>query len=121
MCFTLPKTQTSRILVVEDEPLIALDLMLGFEEAGLTVVGVAPDVDIAMRMIADDPPDMATLDYNLGNQTCSDVAHLLDRLDIPFVYVTAQLIEREIGVTLPVAPLVRKPARLQDILQRLAA
>ncbi len=56
-----------RVLVLEDEPLIAMVLVDILEEAGCTVVGPAHDADQAAKLIAESPIDVAVLDVNLGS------------------------------------------------------
>jgi len=78
-----------RVLVVEDEPLVALLVTDILEEAGCVVVGPAYDVATAMSLLEADPPDVAVLDINLGkNQTSAPVADELDRAGVPFMYAT---------------------------------
>jgi len=54
----------ARILVVEDEPFIAFDLMMAIEEAGATAIGPAATVAEALDFIINEPPDGAILDVN---------------------------------------------------------
>ena len=77
-----------RILVVEDEPLVAMleeDLLV---EAGAQVVGPAPSVAQALALIGDGDLDAAVLDVNLGKETVFPVAERLAALGVPFVFVT---------------------------------
>lgn len=78
-----------KILVVEDEPLVALLVADILQEAGCIVVGPAYDVNSALRLFENASPDAAVLDINLGNnQTSAPVADVLERAGIPFIYVT---------------------------------
>lgn len=54
-----------RLLVVEDEPFIALDLQMLIEGLGHEVVGVADSYDTAVELAADSRPDAAFVDLNL--------------------------------------------------------
>ena len=56
----------ARILVVEDEALIAMDLQALLEEAGYHVLGPANSSAAALALIDNDEPDVALLDVNLG-------------------------------------------------------
>ena len=67
----------ARILVVEDEPFIAFDLMMAIEESGAVAIGPAATVAEALDFIGNDPPDGAILDVNLPDGT---VAPVLDAL-----------------------------------------
>ncbi|MBN8913004.1 MAG: response regulator [Rhizobiales bacterium] len=78
-----------KILVVEDEPLVALLLADYLQEAGCTVVGPAYDVTTALRLFDHESPDAAVLDINLGRaETSAPVADVLERAGIPFIYAT---------------------------------
>jgi DNA-binding response OmpR family regulator len=54
-----------RLLLVEDEPFIALDLQLLSTSAGHEVVGVADSLDSALELAASETPDAALVDINL--------------------------------------------------------
>src|SRR3984893_16174542 len=76
------------VLIVEDDPLIALDFedtILGF---GVKTVRTAGSVARALEMIADRPPDFALLDVGLVREKSFVIAERLDALKIPFVFVT---------------------------------
>ncbi len=78
-----------RVMVVEDEALIALTLMDAISEMGCEILGpastVAAAVDLARR---DPPPDLAVLDVNLAGASSAPVAQALRSLGVPFVYCT---------------------------------
>ena len=76
------------VLIVEDDPIIALDFedtILGF---GVKTVRTAGSVARALEMIADRPPDFALLDVGLVREKSFAIAERLDALRIPFVFVT---------------------------------
>jgi CheY-like chemotaxis protein len=76
------------VLIVEDDPIIALDFedtILGF---GVKTVRTAGNVARALEMIADRAPDFALLDIGLVREKSFAVAERLDALKIPFVFVT---------------------------------
>jgi CheY-like chemotaxis protein len=78
-----------RILVVEDEYLIADDLRMALEEAGAEVVGPVPSVKEAEELIASDPAiDAALLDVNLRGEQIFAVADRLADREVPFVFAT---------------------------------
>ncbi len=79
-----------RILIVEDDAFIALDLEDVFEAAGFEVAGIAASVDAALEIIDSKPVDVAVLDYNLGVETSLDIAHRLDAMDVPFLFLSGQ-------------------------------
>src|SRR6202158_1164358 len=76
------------VLIVEDDPIIALDFedtILGF---GVKFVRTAGNVAKALEMIADRAPDFALLDVGLIREKSFAIAERLDQLKIPFVFVT---------------------------------
>jgi DNA-binding NtrC family response regulator len=76
------------VLIVEDDPIIALDFedtILGF---GVKTVRTAGSVAKALEMIADRPPDFALLDVGLVREKSFAIAERLETLNIPFVFVT---------------------------------
>jgi DNA-binding NtrC family response regulator len=78
----------SDVLIVEDDPIIALDFedtILGF---GVTTVRTVGNVAAALTAIAVRPPDFALLDVSLAREKSFGVAEQLDALNIPFVFVT---------------------------------
>ena len=77
-----------RILVVEDEPLIAMDIEEKLLSAGCSVIGPAPNSAAARRLIAETLPDAALLDANLSGQRVDDLADDLRRRGIPFAFAT---------------------------------
>ena len=78
-----------RILVVEDEYLIAMSLQDALETAGSIVVGPVPSVDKALQTIDSEPHiDAAVLDVNLGGALAYPVADMLVARKIPFVFTS---------------------------------
>jgi CheY-like chemotaxis protein len=78
-----------RVLVLEDEPLIAMLLVDMLETAGCEVVGPAHDAEQALKLVAEKSIDLAVLDVNLGSGTTSaPVADFLKKLGIPFIFAT---------------------------------
>ena len=84
-----------RILVVEDEYLIAWELDHHLRTAGYRVIGPASDVDGALEMLKADRPDAAILDVNLAGEWVTPVAVALKAMSVPFIlasgYVAADL------------------------------
>lgn len=82
-----------RILIVEDEPLIALDLVSSLEAAGFEPVGVARDMADALRIAEDQPIDLATMDVQLacGSDGVETARILRERHGIPCVFVSSSL------------------------------
>jgi two-component sensor histidine kinase len=77
----------SRVLIVEDAVLLALELETGLSEAGATVVGPAYELEEAIALL-DQPIDAAVLDANLNGRSVTPVAEVLHQRQIPFVFAT---------------------------------
>jgi DNA-binding NtrC family response regulator len=76
------------VLIVEDDPIIALDFedrILGF---GVKAVRCAGSVAHALMMIDERVPDFALLDVGLAKEKSFKVAERLEVLKIPFAFVT---------------------------------
>jgi PAS domain S-box-containing protein len=104
-----------RVLVVEDEALVAMELTRVLTEAGAQVVGPAGNIEEALDLVANTPIDRAVLDINLGGRMVTPVAKALAERAIPFVYLTGY---QEPGVD--DGPVLRKPASLELLLGALA-
>lgn len=72
------------ILIVEDEPLIALDIRRSFEAAGARVV-VMRTLETALAAVEDPDLSAAILDHMLGKDDSSQLCERLKERDIPFV------------------------------------
>ena len=72
------------ILIVEDEPLIALDIRRNFEAAGARVV-VMRTLQTALAAVEDPDLSAAILDHALGKDDSSQLCERLKERDIPFV------------------------------------
>jgi CheY-like chemotaxis protein len=77
-----------RFLVVEDEPLIALEIVAGLESAGVDVEGPVGSAEDALRAIEHASFDGVLLDANLRGEPAGDIAAALTRRNIPFAFVT---------------------------------
>lgn len=68
-----------KVLIVEDEPLLAMDLEAQLREMGHTVIGMASDAEAALRLAEGQRPDLALIDLNLhdgltGPQIASELS-----------------------------------------------
>ena len=109
----------TRILVVEDEFLIALDISGVLEQAGLAVVGPAGTVGDALSAIEQEEVHGALLDAHLAGEPVGRVADALKARGIPFAFVSGygreQLPKAHQG-----APVVKKPFTGPDLLAAVA-
>ncbi|MBV8121638.1 MAG: response regulator [Alphaproteobacteria bacterium] len=108
-----------KILVVEDEFLVASLIQDLLEDAGCVVSGPIPRLSEAIDAARADDCDAAVLDVNLGGYRVFPVAEELSRRHIPFVIVTGYA-----TTTLPEpfdrSPTIRKPFRNQDLLNAIS-
>src|SRR6266702_6234692 len=77
-----------RILVVEDEFLLAAHIGSILEDDGLEVIGPVGTLSEALKLARDEELDGALLDVNLDGGRVDDVVDILDRRHVPFVFVT---------------------------------
>ena len=103
-----------RVLVLEDEPLLAMELAETLSEAGLTVVGPASSTEEAMRLLETMAPDAALLDINLGEETSERVASRLAHLGVPFL-VASGYSHHQLPHVFRSAPTLAKPVRKEAL------
>ena len=81
-----------RIMIVEDEALLALELEYEVEASGHEVVGIAADKKSAMHLIAEADPAFAFVDIHLNNgPTGIEVGRKLQEMGTPYVFVTGNV------------------------------
>ena len=79
-----------RVLVVEDDSLLAMDLETTLVEAGAVVVDLCQTLDEAMQRADAADFAVAVLDFGLGSETVSPVARRLVNRGVPFVLYTGK-------------------------------
>ncbi|WP_064706370.1 response regulator [Rhizobium bangladeshense] len=78
-----------RLLIVEDEYLIARDLVQLLRNDGAEVIGPVATVDAALDLIDETPSlDGAVLDINLQGEMAYPIADVLTKRGVPFVFAT---------------------------------
>jgi DNA-binding response OmpR family regulator len=82
------KTVRPRVLIVEDEPLIALMLNDMLDELGFQVAASVTHIADALAFLATGSVDIALLDVNIGEQKIDPVADLLASRGTPFIFTT---------------------------------
>jgi DNA-binding response OmpR family regulator len=78
----------ARILVVEDENSLAMEMSWMIEDAGYSVVGPERSVETTRVLLARYKVDLALLDVMLGGETVFPISKMLDVMGIPFIFVT---------------------------------
>jgi len=97
-----------KILLVEDQLVIAMDAEMMLAGKGASTIETAASSGEALRKLAHFTPDAAVLDVNLGTETSLPVAEELARRSIPFVFATGY----GDNIMVPqsfAAPTIRKP------------
>ena len=107
------------ILIAEDEPLPALDLVAALETLGLPIAGPAPSVREAMQLAADRPLAAAVVDVNLGGEMVFPLIDLLVERDIPVILVTGYDRKSMIPEQYRQLPLLQKPVNRGLLIERL--
>ena len=79
-----------RVLLVEDDPLLLMELELTLVDAGAVVAGACRTLQDAMSRSSKRDFSVAILDFRLGSETVSPVARELESRGIPFVLYTGQ-------------------------------
>jgi DNA-binding LytR/AlgR family response regulator len=80
-----------RILIVEDEPLIAVTIETALLKQGFSVMGDAENYDEAISAIQKEKPDLVLLDIQLeGDKDGVELALEFDKRKIPYLYLTSQ-------------------------------
>lgn len=103
------------VLVVEDEPLIAIEIEDILASAGIRVIGPAASVSQSMELIHGHEVDAAVLDVNLGKESSEPVAFELNRRGIPFVAVSGYTSDQRPRV-FENSPYLVKPFRAKDLI-----
>jgi len=110
-----------RVLVVEDEYLIASEVKRWLQAAGSEVLGPVPSVDRALDLIAEGHPDVAVLDVNLGaGDDAYPIADRLGALGVPYLFATGDVRLTETSIYRD-RPRLEKPFLARDLVRALTA
>jgi DNA-binding response OmpR family regulator len=109
-----------RILIIEDEPVIALDLQDLLEDAGFDVVGVAGRIEQALHVIDTTSIDAAVVDANLGGVSSSPAAAALAAKQVPFIVLSGYSLKQQ-EAAFPKALFIQKPCRPAQLINALKA
>jgi CheY-like chemotaxis protein len=107
-----------RVVVVEDETLVAILLEDMLAELGCTVLGTAHRVGKALELIAATTPDAAVLDVNIAGDEVYPVAEALAARNVPIVFATGYG-ARGLTDAWRDRPIVQKPFHMEHLLQGL--
>lgn len=107
-----------KILVVEDEPFIALELQDTLHDAGYSVVGPALTFQQAVSLFESLPFNIALLDINIGQgEMIFPIAEQIHRKQIPIAFVTGYGAHAILPAELRACPVVEKPVNPKELLK----
>jgi light-regulated signal transduction histidine kinase (bacteriophytochrome)/ActR/RegA family two-component response regulator len=109
-----------RVLVLEDDFLIAVEHRAFLLEAGVEHVLTANSNTSALRHMREVLPDAAVIDVNLGTENSQETAAFLTARDIPFVFLTGYSPDAGLLDAFPDAPILKKPVDAQRLFGALA-
>jgi CheY-like chemotaxis protein len=107
-----------RVLVVEDEPLVAMLVEAFLEDLGCEIAGTAARLEDALEKARALMMDLAVLDVNLAGSMSYPVAKILKLRNVPFVFATGYGMAG-LPKELHAAPVISKPFRQEQLGQAL--
>jgi CheY-like chemotaxis protein len=109
-----------RVLIVEDEFIIADEIASIVEGLGHTIVGPAGTIEEASAIIAGAPLDFAIVDANLRGRSSAELGERLAEHEVPFCVCTGYRID-DIRAVFGDIPVVQKPVRERALAAILAS
>jgi two-component system, response regulator PdtaR len=86
---TLGDLRHAKVLLVEDDFIVAYDMQTMLEEQGANVIGPASSLSEARELLAGSCPNVAVLDVNLNGELVFPLAEELQSRGVPYVFATA--------------------------------
>jgi two-component SAPR family response regulator len=118
---SIAKLRPRRVLVVEDEYLLAVDLARSLERFGVEVLGPVGTVQDALDLIgAEKVIDGAVLDINLNGEPVYPVAEALQKRGAPFIFASGYD-ANSVPARFDAIPRVPKPVDTEALARRLMA
>lgn len=113
-----------KIIIIEDEAIIAVELESTLQNLGYSIVGKARNGDAALDLFASTPADLVLLDINIkGTRSGIDLAKILNKkYNTPFIFITSFADENtvsEASSTMPYGYIV-KPFSVKDLRSNIA-
>ena len=115
------RADAKRVLIIEDEPIIAMDVEDVLVEAGFAIAGPASSINGALEVMASHAFDVALVDGNLLGQRVDVLVLELVRRNKPFAFVTG-FAKEDLPKGFENIPVVKKPVerdRLIEVVQAL--
>ncbi len=109
-----------RVLIVEDEAMVALELRYTFEDEGAQVIGPAQSLMKALELVTHERGiDLALLDVDLAGDNVYPVAELLRQRGVPFAFHTGHASRSEMGALFPGTTTFIKPTLPETLIAHL--
>ena len=108
-----------RLLLVEDDPIIGLDLRHTLEAAGAVVLGPAHDVAGALALLGTQPVDIGVLDNLVMGGDSLPIADVLAQRGVPFLFHTSH--RGGLRRRYPTVPIIDKPSRPGELVRSVRA
>jgi DNA-binding response OmpR family regulator len=96
-------------LIAEDQALIGMSLEAYLDEMGFVVAGPFTTQEQALAWLAANKPDLAILDYKLGEGTCADIARELNARGVPVIVYSGMARGVDVPPELQAACWLEKP------------
>ena len=113
-----------KVLLVEDELLVGLDIQMTLEDAGFEVAGPYPTVAEALDVAKQSLPDVGFLDVRLADGVVDPLAAFLSEHSVPLVFHSGHAGAHDYGTAFPQASFCEKPStpeQLVSIVEQQAA
>jgi DNA-binding NtrC family response regulator len=110
----------ARVLVVEDDAILLMDMEMILREAGAETVDSCSTVADALATVRKQPLSIAVLDVRIGGETIAPVVRQLGKHGTPFVFYTGQLGKDPALAEWPGSKIVAKPAPGRTIVAAVA-
>lgn len=104
-----------KVMICEDEFIVALDLKLMLEDFGFEVLGPFSEVSAASEFVKDTCPDVALLDVNLRDGQVFPLADTLAEKGVPMVFHSGHVDDSEIRERYPEAASCKKPVNTEGL------
>jgi DNA-binding response OmpR family regulator len=108
-------SEKRKVLVVEDDALVALELSERLADMGYAVLGPAMTLDEAERVIAEEAPAAALLDANVAGRSSVDLGVMLVERGVPIAFCTGYDRIANLPARLTAAPVLTKPITDADL------
>ena len=104
-------------LIAEDQALIAMSLEAYLDEMGFAVAGPFTRQGEALTWLATNAPHLAILDYKLGEETCADIARVLNARGVPVIVYSGTPRSSDVPPELQAACWLEKPVPRSALLK----